>query len=368
MKILFWADGFWPRIGGAETYAFRFVQGMQKRGHPCLVLAQRDDPSWEGSETHKGISIERFDFDALIEKRDLKNIGSIKGSLERILREFQPDVIFLNTLARGSALGFLFFRKMFRVPVIASVHTPYWDAMPPLVKEICFSVDRICCVSNWVYSVMEKFLPSCKEKLRLVYYGLPIPELAPTPLPFSPPVILLLGRLSSEKGFDTAIEAFSLLQRNGSDAELLIIGSGPERPYLEHLALRGATQFAGEISIEAASSGINRATFVVMPSHFEAFGLVALESMQMQRPVIASAVGGLKEVIAGRETGLLVPPQDPLALYQAMEELLKQPKRAIEMGIQGRRRAMEKFSIEENLNQYEDLLQKAVGRGDPHRL
>jgi glycosyltransferase involved in cell wall biosynthesis len=100
---------------------------------------------------------------------------------------------------------------------------------------------------------------------------------------------------------------------------------------------------------------INRATLVVMPSHFEAFGFVAVEAMQMQRPIIASNVGGLREIVSDRETGLLVPPKDPWALCQAMEAILRQPAKAVEMGIEGRKRAIERYSLKENLDRYEEL-------------
>ena len=201
MKILFWADGFWPRMGGTEVQGFQFLEAMQARGHQCMVLAQKDDPSWKEEETFSGISIKRFDFDAIIEKRQLKNIHPIKEHLDWLINEFKPDILYLNTFTGGSVLAFLLFRKMFRMPVVATVHAPYYeDTILPYVKEICSQVDQICCVSNWALNVMEKFLPQFKHKFRMIYNGLSMPKIAPSPLPFSPPTILLLGRLSRERG------------------------------------------------------------------------------------------------------------------------------------------------------------------------
>ncbi len=361
MRILVWCDGFWPRIGGVETYALQFAMGFQERGHSCLVLAQKDHPSWKETEIYQGVTIKRFDFNAIIENRKLKDILPIEQYLEWVAKEFEPDAIFLNTYFGGSAFIFLLFRKLFSAPVISIVPSYFnWDAPPASFKQIFSQVDQVCCVSNSVLQVMEKDLPPMKHPSKMIYSGLSMPEIPPTPLPFSPPAILLLGRLCKEKGFDTAVEAFSLLKKTGYNAQLLIAGEGPERPRLEQLVdkfrLRSSTQFIGKVRIEEVPSVINRATLVVVPSHFEPFGLVALESMQMQRPVIASNTGGLSEVISDRVTGLLVPPQDSVALFKAMQDLLDQPEKAIEMGIQGRKRAIEKYSLEENLNQYEELL------------
>jgi glycogen(starch) synthase len=211
---------------------------------------------------------------------------------------------------------------------------------------------------------MKKFLPWHKDKFRVVHVGISTPKIKASPLCFSPPIILLLGRLSSEKGFDTAIQAFSLLKNKGSKAELLIAGEGAERPYLEHLVnkleLTNSTKFTGRLSRENNEiySAIDRATFVVMPSHFEAFGLVALEAMQMKRPVIASNVGGLPEFISNGKTGLLVSSRDPTAFFQAMQNLLENPKKTITMGENARKSVIGKFTIEQNIIEYEALFEK----------
>ncbi len=365
MKILFWTDGFWPRIGGTETQGLQFVEAMQKRGHVCSVLAHQDRPSWQEDETYKGISIKRFNFNEILEK-ELKNIRPMKEHLEWIVREFQPDIVYLNALWGGGAFIFLLFRSMLRMPVVATVHAPYYgDAIPPLVKQICSQIDRICCGSKWGFSVMERLIPSLKSRLRQIYYGISVPEIPPSPLPFSPPIILALGRLVAEKGFDTAIVAFSHLKKRGSNAQLIVAGSGPERPALENLierlGLGESVQFTGQVTIDEVPSLINRATFVVMPSYLEAFGLVALESMRMQRPVIASNVGGLPEIVSDRETGLLVPPKDPIALCKAMEVLLGQPGELTKMGIRARKWAMETYLLEKNVTQYEELFGELIG-------
>ena len=369
MKILFWTDGFLPRIGGIETQGLQFIEGMQKRGHQYIVFAQRDHPNWREEETYNGISIKRFDFNAIIEKRELKTIRAIQTTLEWIMKEFQPDIIHLNACVGGSAFVFLLFIQMFHVPIVLTAHAPYLHEgkLPLIIEKIASSVAQICCVSNWVFNEMEKLLPTLKAKLKTIYNGLPMPETAPAPLPFSPPTLLLFGRLSWEKGFDTAIEAFSLLKKSGSNAQLIVAGGGPERPALERLVdelnLRGSVKFTGVLPQEDVYPTFNQATLVIVPSILESFGLIILESMQMQRPVIASAVQGVPEVISDGQTGLLVPAKDPIALYQTIQTLLAQPEKAIEMGIQGRKRAMQ-FTIDQNVVQYEDLY-KTLARHSP---
>ena len=103
---------------------------------------------------------------------------------------------------------------------------------------------------------------------------------------------------------------------------------------------------------------INQSTIVLVPSFFESFGLTALEALQLERPVIASRVGGLVEIISDGETGLLIPPKDPIALCGAIQTLLSDPQKTIKMGIDGRKSAMERFSLQKNVEQYINLYEE----------
>ena len=89
-----------------------------------------------------------------------------------------------------------------------------------------------------------------------------------------------------------------------------------------------------------------QAAVVVVPSRSEGLGLSALEAMAAGKPVVASAVGGLREVVIHEETGLLVPPEDPAALAAALKSLLSAPERARKMGEAGRARVETEFDVE----------------------
>jgi len=369
MKVLFWTDGFWPLIGGVEIQSFNFVKGMQERGHNYMVLAQKFAHLQE-EETYHDISIRRFDLHSIIPKRELKNLRPIQDYIEWTLKIFQPDIIHLNGCTGWNAFIFRLFRSLFSSPIVLTVHCLffYGDGTNPLAEEISSMTDQICCVSNSVLRDMELLVPAAKNKLRLIYNGSSIDEIEPSPLCFSPPTLLLLGRLCLEKGFDTAIAAFSLLTKRGSSGSairLLIAGEGKHRPALENLVekldLTESVQFIGEVARDRVPSVINQATLVLVPSYLESFGLVAIEAMQMGRPVVASRIGGLKEIVSDGKTGFLVPPRDPTALCQSIQTLLEEPKRAAKMGAQGRKRALEKFSLRQNIVQYEDLYKELKG-------
>jgi len=361
MKILFWTDGFWPRRGGIETQSLQFIEHMQKRGHEYQVFAQKDSAELKDREELKGITIKRFSFNEVISKKEIKLLHSIQSELQATLREFQPDIIHLNANVGGSAFVFLLFIKMFDIPIVSTIYAPYSykNKIPPIIEKLAHAVNVMCCISKWVLSEMKTKLPQIKSKLQLIYCGLPAPEDLPSPLSFSPPILLLLGRLSVEKGFATAIEAFSLLKKEGSQAKLVIAGDGPERMKLEkltnELGLNNSVTFKGNLKEEEIYPLFNEATVVIVPSLIESFGLVILEAMQMSRPVIASRVEGIPEVVSEGETGLLVPMQNPVAFYEAIQQLLKDPEEAIRLGKMGRQKAIDHFTLTPYLTQYEAL-------------
>jgi glycogen(starch) synthase len=175
-----------------------------------------------------------------------------------------------------------------------------------------------------------------------------------------------------EKGFDLAVRAFASVVARFPNARLTIAGDGPARLELEELArelrLNSAVDFLGWVEPERIPDLINQSTIVLTPSRCqEAFGLVALQGSQMERPVVASRVGGLPEVVADGETGLLVENEDVNGLASAIIHLIENPRIAQQMGKAGRERAQRLYSIEAHVAAYEKLYQQiaapAAGEG-----
>jgi glycosyltransferase involved in cell wall biosynthesis len=164
------------------------------------------------------------------------------------------------------------------------------------------------------------------------------------------PVVTVVGRLRWEKGQATLVQAMSEVAREVPDAVLLVAGDGPDREVLgrqvAEAGLAGRTVWAGMRSAEQLPAFYGLSTVVAVPSVFEGFGLVAAEAMAAGTPVVASAVGGLREVVEDGVTGLLVPPGDAGALAAAVIRVLRDPALGEEMGQRGRDRVRALFSLE----------------------
>jgi glycosyltransferase involved in cell wall biosynthesis len=157
-----------------------------------------------------------------------------------------------------------------------------------------------------------------------------------------------LGRLVVEKGVSVLLEATRLLRGEGRDVQVLLIGDGPDRARLEKqitaFSLDRNVRVTGFLSGAALERELARVHTIVIPTIMEeTAGLAALEQMACGRPVIASAIGGLGEIVSG--AGLTFPPNDPEALAGAMKRILDDPMLAASLGVAARQRVLRSFSL-----------------------
>ena len=202
----------------------------------------------------------------------------------------------------------------------------------------------------------------------VVHYGIEAgPE--PPPLPGGPR-LAIVGRLIPIKGHDVLLGALAVARAHVPGLALEIAGEGQLEPELRatvaRLGLDDAVTFLGRVAPVAPV--LERAEIVVVPSFGEGFGLVALEAMERGRPVIASAVGGLSEIVDDGRTGILVPSGDVDALAEAIVELARDPARAAAMGAAGRARALDEFSQERCTERIEALYGAALAAAGDRRL
>jgi glycosyltransferase involved in cell wall biosynthesis len=144
------------------------------------------------------------------------------------------------------------------------------------------------------------------------------------------PVLLMVSRLSHEKGHVDFLEALALLKRRGVNCHALIVGEGPERGPIERAIQR--LHLTNDATLVGQQNDVRPyfavATLYVMPSHSEGSPLALLEAMAARIPTVASNAGGIPEIVTSGRHALLVPPRAPEALANAIEELLKDPQEA----------------------------------------
>jgi glycosyltransferase involved in cell wall biosynthesis len=203
------------------------------------------------------------------------------------------------------------------------------------------------------------------DKVEVIHYGL---DDLPAAWGSNPPdhvrpearVLLAVCRLEPQKGLDSAIRALPDIRASHPTAELVVLGEGPQRAELESLAtaLQVPVHLLGRVPDVAA--WLRRTDVVVHPARWEGFGLALLEAMLASKPVVATNVSSIPEIVSDGQTGLLVPPDDAAALAAAVTRVLDDPGT---YGEQGRRRAQSQFSVsrmtDRTLALYETVLRGA---------
>ncbi len=277
----------------------------------------------------------------------------------------RPDVIHVHDWL-GAPAG-VSLKHLLRVPLIATMHaTEYGRSRgaisSPMQHQIHYWEWRLTyeawrvfvCSKSMRDEVIAAFsLPS--DKVTVLPNGIDLAEIdarAPSAeerkryaLPWEK-IVFFAGRHVYDKGVDVLIRAARIVLPKRSDVKFVVAGDGPMRTQLMSLArdlgLGEKILFTGRLSDDELYRAMKIADAVVIPSRYEPFGIVALEAMAAAKPIVASNVGGLSELVVDGETGVLVPSEDPHALAEAIERVLDNP-RSREMGYRGRRRVEELY-------------------------
>jgi glycosyltransferase involved in cell wall biosynthesis len=371
MRILFWSETFWPRVGGVENLAARLLPASRARGYEFVVV------TWENMEIsdvihYQGIPVYRFPFfsgprdrlDPLIENR--RQVAKLK-------QDFAPELVHINSYGQ-SVLFHVSTASVHPAPVLVTLHQALPDepvGRDSLLGHLLRTSDWVNTCSDAVLTHARQLVPEIIPCSSFIHNALDAPTFDPQPMSFDPPRLLCLGRLVAEKGFDLALTAFATVLDRFPSARLVIAGDGPEREKLQQqtiqLDLANSVEFIGKVPPNAVAHLIDEATLVLIPSRSEGFGLVALEAAWMARPVVAACVGGLPEVVVHEQTGFLVEGNDSPALAQAILRLLEHRNIARQMGQAARDRARRDFNWERHVDAYDTLYRKLIDYANrPH--
>ncbi|HVM97367.1 MAG TPA: glycosyltransferase family 4 protein [Candidatus Acidoferrales bacterium] len=362
MKVLIWTELYWPSLGGTELFTMNLVNGLHRRGLEFQVVTGHPSESLPLIDEVDGIAVQRLRFRAAFEKHDLSALHQVREALFRCVRAFQPDLVHMTWLA-SCGVFYHQLQDAYPIPTLISLgqHLRGDLSTKSLRGRTLRRANWVAACSSWMHESLLAAVPELRQRTSVVYHAVP-PSLAPADTVPDGERLLCLGRLANCKGFDVALEAFALLATRRPKSHLVIAGDGPERTRLEALAadlgIAQRVSFLGMIPPADTAAVIAQSAIVVMPSTEETFGLVALEAAQQGRPVVASRIEGLAEVVADGESGRLVAPGDSGALATAMLELLDDASLRERLGRQAEERAVRQFSWTAHLDAYEELYRR----------
>lgn len=390
MKILLVNDYATP-TGGAELMMLALRDGLRQRGHDARLFASCVQRDASGSLADYECFGTTSSFRTLLQTA---NPWAFR-QLDRVLAEFQPDVvhvrIFLTQLSplilpllkdRPSLYHVAWYRPICPLgtkllpdgtscqkeagAVCYRNHClPLRDWLPLMLQMKLWRhwLDAFNLIVANSEAVKRRLIAEGIEPIEVVWNGIPIR--LPRPPLSSPPTVAFAGRLVWEKGVDVLLQAFAKVVSQIPEARLLLAGDGPERDaiasLIAELELQGSVSLLGHLSRPEMEHHFATAWVQVVPSRWaEPFGIVAAEAMMRGTAVIASSSGGLTEIVQDGKTGFLVLPEDANALTEALLHLLQNRDLAEQMGKAGRKIALTHFSegifVEKFICLYQHLL------------
>lgn len=268
-----------------------------------------------------------------------------------------PDRVLVNTL---TVPWWVLASRLRRVPVACHVHEA--EAAQPAIIRLLLAAPLLltyALAANSASSrdVLVRSLPALHRRTVVIHNGLPKRGQVTPPRSRTsgdPLRLVQVGRLSPRKGTDIALDAVALLRQEGRDVRLRLCGAvfpGYEwfedelRARANCADLAGSVEFLGYVS--DPSLEVSDADIVLVASRVEPFGNVAVEALLAERPVVASGVQGLAEILRDGETGILVDPGSPAALAAGIGRLADDPTLSAALASTGRADAEVRFSVDQ---------------------
>ena len=384
MNVLFLTHSF-PRSEGdaAGSFLLRLAIALRAEDVNVHVVA----PAAAGlpaAEEISGVRVERFRYaPRRYEKlaytgnmaRDVASSWSARLALVGFLgsdfvhavrarRSFEPEVVHAHWWFPNGVVG-TWVGGLARIPLVTTLHgtdvrlARTVGVAKPMFSHVLRHSAAVTTVSSWLKEETEALVPGVN------------PTVAPMPVAtdlFAPGSsrdgqrLLFVGRLMPQKGVEHLIHALSLMKTKSS---LDIVGDGPSRDSLEQLAkqleVAPRIRWHGQVSQSELPPLYQRAAAVVVPSIDEGLGLVAVEALLCETPVVAFDSGGLRDVIQHNKTGLLVKPGDRQALAGTLDELLARDGRGSDLGRAGRIYALSAFAPESAARRYAGIYRQVIG-------
>lgn len=347
------------RIGGAERHLLILLSVLRARGVDARLI-MLVEPRNMMTEMLAAAEARAIPVQRLLIHRDW-DVGLILR-LSRVLRALRPDIVHTH-LIHADLLGLSAARLAGVRTIISGRHNDDSFRHHPAVRALNATLWRGFTGGIAISAAIREFTLRVESappgKVRVVPYGFEYTPATPADiaaaraallkellLPEDAQIIGMASRLVAQKGVTYGLQGFQRIYAEFPRVYLLIAGEGELRAALEEearaLGVAERLRFLGWRSdVPALLAGVD---LFLMPSLWEGFGLVLLEAMSKRRPVIASAVSAIPEVVAHGETGLLVPPRDPDAIAAALRLLLPDAPLRAYLGLNGEDRLETLFS------------------------
>ncbi|ADA66512.1 glycosyl transferase group 1 [Thermotoga petrophila RKU-10] len=365
-------------VGGAEKLVSDMVEFADRSRFDVAVMRITGTDSFLVEKlTSKGYQVYTIvlDYEAIAPSKVIRRLLRAIKNMRRtynLLREIRPDIIHSHLSAlRIALIPALLCRIPVKVHTIHTVAEKDAKGITRFFNRIAFKFFGFVPVSiSQEVAESVKKLYGRKISTPVIYNGIDVQKFSidqPKRVDRDKTILINVARLSREKNHALLVRAFSKAVQSCPNLELWLVGDGELRRDIEELVkqlgLEEKVKFFGVRS--DVPELLSQADIFVLSSDYEGSGLVVAEAMAAGLPVIATAIGGIPEILEGGRAGILVPPKDVDALAKAIVELARDEKKRAELSDYGRKLVAERFDIRRTVREYEklylELLEKKKG-------
>lgn len=357
------------RIGGAERALLGLADAIrQEKVEPLVVWPQKDAAfAWLAS---RGIRVIPLRGPRWRHGLSLPLLPLFLARLRRVLRPTEVDLVHVNNY-RSAPLG-QFVSRWAGVPCVCHVRETI--TAKAIRQYRLLSSNALIAVADAVaHALRAGGIPA--DRVTVVRSGITRHDSPPEAetmglregLGLAPqdPVLGITAHILPHKGYDDLVQALAILREKLPNVTCLIVGTAPRKRYLQRLLHLAERLFVRDTLImvgfqEDVVPFLHAMNVFVLPSRTEGLPITILEAMAAGKPVVATPVGGIPEVVRDGETGLLVPPGDPGRLAEAVIRLLEVPTLAEAMGEAGRKRVESVFTRESEAEQTATVYRKIL--------
>jgi glycosyltransferase involved in cell wall biosynthesis len=331
-------------VGGAEQLLLELLPHLQS--HVQVIPVAMNGSTGAMAERYRSAGLSPVDLQA-------SSSFDVSWAVRfgRLVRRLRPDLVhFHSPLPAAIGRPILAVRG---VPIVYTEHNAWANYVWPTrwANIVTYPLNSASiAVSGWVRASQEgSRLGRVAWETRVIHNGIDVGSVrrdATPPADLAHPVYGSVGHLRHVKGVDVLLEASPLIRTQVPGAQGVVVGSGEDEMALRALRGRlGVEEFVDFLGFrEDARQLLHALDVFVVPSRHEGLPVALLEAMALGRPVVATSVGGIREVVQDEENGLLVPPEDPGALADAVVRLLLEGELAGGLGAAARATVEERFS------------------------
>ncbi|WP_052728315.1 glycosyltransferase [Domibacillus tundrae] len=348
-------------VGGMARHVHGLAESLVASGREVIVLtaSHHETPQYEvvsGVHIYRTGPLHKGEHDFLKQTSDLNLCLFQKGT--ELIRDYDIALIHTHDWLTGDAAVLL--AEQQQLPLVSTIHATEHGRNNGLHNELQHTIaskekaliaasDTVIVCSQPMKEELRVFYEAGEKDIYVIPNGVEFEANVSTHTRFShiKPFIFSIGRMVFEKGFQTFFN-IHLKDLKKENIQFIIAGKGPLletwREEVKKRGLENKIHFVGYVSDEERKALFQTCEAAVFPSLYEPFGIVALEAMAFQKPVIAAATGGLKSFVLHKQTGLLFEPGNAEDLSTKLAAILDQPDYANELGINGHEMAKELYS------------------------